>query len=148
MGAWGVKNFDNDTSLDFKDEVFIKGKKHILHKIKFIVDYPKNNLPDSKDCEEALAAIEFVAAAKDRPSSDFPEDAFQWIIDQDILDFDTFLQKFFMRTSIDVISLSVSAIDRIKNNSELNDLWKETDEYNNWLSVLDDLKNRLQVFIK
>jgi len=147
MGAWGIKNFENDTSLDFKDEILIKGKKLILNKIRFIIDFPKNNYPYSKDCEEALAAIEFVAAAKDRPCSDFPEDALQWIVDQDILDFDTFLHKYFMRTSIDIISFSIIAIDRIRNNSELNELWKETDEYNNWLNILDDLKNRLQISI-
>ena len=143
MGTWGFKNFENDTAIAFVDKILESNKNLIRKKIEYIADYPKDKFLKASACEEALAAIEFVAAAKDKPSSDFSENDYKWLLDNDVSDYSSFFNGIFHKT-IDVVELSMKAIDRIKNHSELKDLWLESELYNSWLDVLDDLKERVK----
>ncbi|MBP1994892.1 hypothetical protein J2Z66_006533 [Paenibacillus eucommiae] len=43
-----------------------------------------------------------------------------------------------------MLSLAQEAIKLIKNSSELKELWEETEDYNNWLQVVNDLEIRIQ----
>jgi len=143
MGTWGFKNFENDTAVKFVDKILASNKNLIRKKIEYITKYPKDKFLDASACEEALAAIEFIAAARDKPSSDFSENEYQWLLDNDVSDYSNFFNLISHKT-IDVIEMSMKAIDRIKNHSELKDLWLESELYHSWLNTLDDLKERVK----
>jgi hypothetical protein len=136
MGTWGHRNFENDNALDFIEEVQERGLERIEEAIKVVANYPEEEYLNADDSVAALAAIEYVAAAKGKQSEDFPEDAEDW------------LQKTGTGslTSYDKATL-LKVIDRVRNNSELRDNWQEEGtepvEPAEWLAVLSDLENRV-----
>ena len=134
MGAWGTLNFENDTALDLVYEIEEEGANRIKIAIEAVNSREEDSFLDSDLCSEALAAIEYIAAAKNKVSEDFPEDAEEWL---------TPANKENLLAIRNVISNSKQAIDRIKHNSELKDLWEETEEFEEWNKVLDDLVTRI-----
>lgn len=134
MGAWGHLNFENDTALDLVYEIEEKGADRIKNAIEAINSREEDSFLDSDLCSEALAAIEYIAAAKDKASEDFPEDAEDWL---------TPANKESLLAIRNLIPKSKDAIDRIQNNSELKDLWEETEDFKGWTKVLEDLATRI-----
>jgi hypothetical protein len=141
MGAWGINNFDNDGAMDFSADVVEGNRSLIKDAILKVTNLSDDDYLESPECEEALAAIEFIAAQKGNPSPDFPEEALEWIKKNDVLHFSSGLV---FKKQIDITALSLHAIERIGSNSELQELWEESDEYKDWLKVLEDLKNRIK----
>jgi len=133
MGAWGHTNFDNDTAQDFVAEVEEGGIDRIVSAIDVINAIEEDAYVDSNLATEALAAIEYIATAKDRMAEDFPEDAEDWVN----------AHKAQLLTIRGIVAKSQKAIDRIKNNSELKEFWEETEDFGKWTSVLDDLNTRI-----
>ncbi|MCE3278101.1 MAG: hypothetical protein K0S44_292 [Bacteroidetes bacterium] len=140
MGAWGINNFDNDGAMDFSSDVVEGDRSFIKDAILKVTNTGDDDYLEAPDCENALAAIEFIAAQKGKPSPDFPEEAQAWIKNNDLLNFTSGL----FRKRIDITGISLQAIERIGSNSELQELWEEGDEYEDWLKVLEDLKNRIK----
>jgi len=83
---------------------------------------------EAPDCENALAAIEFIAAYKGNPSDDLPEDISLWIKENDLLNF----KSSFFSKKVNIVDLSLKPIDRILFNSELKELWEESSEFEDW----------------
>lgn len=133
MGTWGHRNFENDSALDFVADVEERGFDRIEEAIRVVANYPEEDYLEIDDSVAALAAIEYIAAAKGRQSEDFPEDAEDW------------LQKAGTDTLLKQDAAAVAkAIDRIRNNSELRDLWgEEGADPELWLAVLSDLEKRV-----
>ena len=134
MGAWGHLNFENDTALDLVYEIEEKGADRIKIAIEAINSREEDAFLDSDLCSEALAAIEYIAAVKDKQSEDFPEDAEEWL---------TPANKDSLLAIRNLIANSKQAIDRIQHNSELKDLWEETGDYEKWTKVLEGLVTRI-----
>jgi len=136
MGAWGLLNFENDTALDFVADIEEKAEKGIARiksAIEIINTTTEDSYLDSDLCIEALAAIEYIAAAKDQMAEDFPEDAEEWLQPH----------KASLLGLRGIIAQSKQAIDRIKHNSELKELWEESEDFEEWNKVLDDLDTRI-----
>ncbi|AEW02879.1 hypothetical protein A4D02_02510 [Niastella koreensis] len=133
MGSWGFTNFDNDTAQDFVAEVEEGGIDRIVSAIEVIKSIDEDAYLDSDLCAEALAAIEYIATAKGHMAEDFPEDAEDWVN----------AHKAQLQIIRGIVVKCQQAIDRIKNNSELKDLWEETEDFENWKKVLDDLNTRI-----
>jgi hypothetical protein len=134
MGAWGHLNFENDTALDLVYEIEEKGADRIKNAIEAINSREEDAFLDSDLCTEALAAIEYIAAVKDKASEDFPEDAEEWL---------TPANKETLLAIRNLVPKSKQAIDRIQHNSELKDLWEETEDFANWTKVLEGLATRI-----
>lgn len=143
MGAWGVKNFENDTALDWVQD-FTEGNDPdmIRETLEMVLGEGEESEGSNGDeeeyldediCSSALAAAEIVAALRGRPASDLPDDARAWVqkhgkrvkVDQDLID-----------TTHDVIA-------RIAADSELRDLWMDSDDAEAWEGVLTDLQSRI-----
>ncbi|OQP50733.1 hypothetical protein A4H97_02525 [Niastella yeongjuensis] len=133
MGAWGHTNFDNDTAQDFVGDVEEGGIDRIVSAIDVINSIEEEAYVDADLATEALAAIEYIATAKDRMAEDFPEDAEDWVT----------AHKAQLLTLRGIVAKSQKAIDRIKHNSELKELWEETEDFEKWNNVLDDLNTRI-----
>ena len=112
MGAWGIKNFENDGAADFVADVLSGNKLIIVNTIEKILEISKGDYLDACDCEEALAAVEFVAAAKGNPSTDISPEALNWVKSNDLLHFKDF----------DLVASSKKVIDRILSYSEIKEL--------------------------
>lgn len=133
MGAWGIKNFENDGAADFVADVLSGNKLIIANTIEKILEISKGDYLEVCDCEEALAAVEFVAAAKGNPSSDISAEALNWVKTSNLLHFKDF----------DLVSSSKKVIDRILSHSEIKELWEEANEFMEWEKIILDLKTRI-----
>jgi hypothetical protein len=135
MGAWDHSNFGNDAAHDFVFEVTEQGMEKIIHAIKTAAECPEDESLDSDEANEALAAIEFIAAAKGKMAEDFPENAEDWLAGKNVSEI----------TSADIISASEKALARIKgDNSDLKELWQESEHLNDWIKVVDNLQSRIK----
>ena len=131
MGAWGYYNFDNDTAADFagnfKDE---PGAEVLREALAAVTD---EDYLDSDEACEALAAAEIVAAVLGKPGPDFPADLLLVIPRLTIDHIEP------LRTPARHAVLAV-----LRDNSELRELWVESDDYNNWQELQHALLQRLE----
>jgi hypothetical protein len=141
MGAWENGNFGNDDVMDFVSEV--NDKKAILDPILKISNASATEYLESPDCCVALAAIEYLAASLGNPSEDFPEEARDWISKNKLLPFTQGGLFGIGKTEVDIIKHANQAIDKIKTNSELQELWQESGEFEDWLNIVEGLKKRI-----
>ncbi len=131
MGAWGVGHFDNDDAGDWVWE---------LEEAKSLgpVDTAISTVESSTDYLEApdasigLAAAETVAASIGRPCGDLPRTVAEVVAGLD------------SPANPDLVSRTRSAVVKIGSNSELKELWEETDDFAEWQSKVNDLASRLE----
>lgn len=130
MGAWGYGSFDNDDALDWVNEL---ERSEDLSAITRALDAVTDNSADyleAPDCSVALAAAEVVAALAGNPSPSLPEEVTQWLCVHKDVDADT-------------VSKAKRAVNIVLLNSELKELWEESDEFERWRAVVTDLLCRL-----
>lgn len=136
MGAWGTKTFESDTSLDWiMDFSENDGSIADLNET-FDLILSEEEYLDADDGEGGLAAGEIIARAKGNQCENFPEEQFEEFNFQQLKNqfTDTFLEK------------SIAAIKKVRDdeNSEIRELWEETDDYEEWQSNISDLILRIQ----
>lgn len=129
MGAWGTGNFENDKALDWLSN-FLGGEDEgpIYEALDVAVDEPDYDLGGSSS-EEGLAAAEVVAAMIGKPSPDAPEELVGWARGLEGAEVDP-----------ELIDLATRAARRIRDHSELRELW---DDDPAWLAAVDNLLARL-----
>jgi urocanate hydratase len=143
MGAWEIGNFGNDDAMDFVSDVNDNGKAEILNAIQKISNATQSEYLEAPDCSIALAAIEYIAAAKNNIAEDFPEEATEWLEENQLFPFKLKGVFGIGVKEINIVALSHQAIDKIKTKSELQELWEESEDYNKWLTIVEDLKKRI-----
>jgi hypothetical protein len=130
MGAWGCGNWENDDAMDWVGQLEeSKGTdllQRTLSKVASNADYVES--PDS--CE-ALAAAEVIAALKGAPGKDLPQEVRKWVSQNK------------SGLSPELSTLAVQAVTKIKSDSELKELWEESESSSAWLTVVKDLELRL-----
>jgi hypothetical protein len=125
MGAWGSGPFDNDAAGDFADGVTVaRIRKALDHIVR------AKQPPEADEASAAVAAAECIAAARGHAPRAFPEDLGAKL---------PAWRKAF--TAKDV-SLARRALERVRKDSELADLWRESNA-KGWLRALDDLAKHL-----
>lgn len=130
MGTWGSSVFENDAAEDWMGELLEEGRSPLIDQALRAVE---RGSTEADDCSAALAAAEVVAAAHGWPVRGFPKDLKQWIIESDY------------RPPEPTKSLAIQAFRRVREDSELAELWKENPkEEKQWRAGLDDLLQRLQ----
>lgn len=135
MSDFGISNFVTETAGNYFTDVQTNGYGLLLLAIEKVLDPDVS--ADLIECEEALLAAEFIAAAMGHAAHDFPEDASDWVLlnlpmgsveNQEIV---TYAEK------------AADAIDIIVTESELRDLWEENPEFEKWFQAQVDLQKRL-----
>jgi len=129
MGAWGTGIFESDGALDFVDMVIqtedLAAIESALHDVLGEEDYL-----DAYVGETGLVSGEVIAALRGHPG-ELPDDLREWI---------TKLGP----ASDEMVSLAQRAVQRvIAKDSEIRDLWEETDEFAVWRAGIDNLLQRL-----
>ena len=131
MGAWGVGHFENDDALDWVGEV---EDGDILE----MVDEAIAGAESGGDYLEApdgcwvLAAAEIIAAMLGHASTDLPEPL------------PTMIAQLPAGADPELVERTRAAVDRVlAEDSELRELWAETDDFDAWTSAVAELKTRL-----
>lgn len=134
MGAWSTNSFGNDTACDWtyglEDTTDLALVRETIQKV---IDAGKEYL-EAPDSEEAIAAVEVIARLKGNSGerNSYTETVDNWVTENS------------QQVSPDLDALASQALDRIlQDPSELLDLWKESDKFEEWRSSIVDLKRRV-----
>jgi hypothetical protein len=128
MAAWGAGTFDNEDAQLW------------LPQLAQLTDNDLTTIlsrSDSDDYLEAgesavmIAAAEAVSAWHGAPCESPPAAILQWA------------QRHTTAPPLDVTALAARAVQKVRTNSELKDLWLEADGLNEWSAALRDLETRL-----
>jgi hypothetical protein len=134
MGTWSTESFGNDNAADWALELADALDLSLIEDTLQSVLDAGDDLVDSPQGEEAIAAADVVARLKGRfgTRDPFSEPVDKWV------------QAHPMTPSSDLISQAIRAIDRITSDpSELLDCWRESEHLQEWMAAIEDLKSRL-----
>ncbi|MDR1370955.1 MAG: DUF4259 domain-containing protein [Dysgonamonadaceae bacterium] len=130
MGAWGYKNFENDSALDWLNEYVSDPTESELNEI-FDYVLEREEFLDSEESLIALAASEIIAAGLYSGSSDFPQEV-------NAAELGISISKSLIKKAIDSINKILS-----HKQSELRILWEESEEFQVWKHYQEILIKRL-----
>ena len=131
MGAWGTGFFENDDALDWVYDLEESDDTTLIEEsLRAIVESEEEYL-EAPECAMALAAAEVTAALKGMPRPGLTDEVKAWI------------QHNKIKPDSNIVELALKAIARIKSDSELKELWDESEEASNWYQELDGLEKRL-----
>ena len=150
MGAWGPGNFENDWALDWiADLRHSKGDALVTSTLAQIIAHggTKKSSPRLLDllrartshtnwlkanlCAQGLAAAEVVAARIGHPAQVLPDSLVEW------------LREYSFSVANENVRISaLKAVQIIKTNSELQQLWDEGSG-EKWHAVVEELQQRL-----
>ncbi len=135
MGAWGTGVFDNDTACDWAYELEAQGDLALIERTLDTVLAAGDEYLDASDAEEALAAIEAIARLQGH-----------WgVRNSYTANMDAWVEQVKFQPSEMLLKKAHAAIDRILGeDSELLELWGDSDSLNEWKRTIEDLRSRVQ----
>ncbi len=131
MGAWGIGHFDNDAAgdwmLELEDARSLAPVVDAFDEVDASLDYL-----DADIGSIALAAAETVAAVIGKPADDLPESVAEIAAS--------------LKGAADsaLVSRARASIEKVGAQSELRELWEETDSFDEWQSLVANLIERLR----
>ncbi|MEW6711231.1 MAG: DUF4259 domain-containing protein [Candidatus Riflebacteria bacterium] len=132
MGAWGYRSFENDDAMDWVNHILKTPDTSFLEDA--FEDVQGDNSQSLNLCKScrALAAAEMVAASGRNEVAHLPEEV-------------ALLVKTIGPIAPELFSKALLCVRRIMENSELRDLWEESNEYSCWEADVQGLFARLSV---
>jgi uncharacterized protein DUF4259 len=130
MGAWGTGSFENDDARDWIGDLAESAGLSAVDSALDVVATSARYL-EAPECCAALAAAEVVAALGGRPGATVPEEV------------STFARGH-PRPSPALVATAKTANHKIMQQSELLDLWRDSDEFESWRAEVADLQHRLE----
>lgn len=129
MGAWGYGILENDTVLDWVEDLLeTQDLGLITEAIEMVLD---DSELESYTAEIALGAIEILVALQDRPGNEeYDEELEDWI-------------NRHKGQGKELLVLSQKAIEKILSESELRELWEASESFEEWVKVIKELERRL-----
>ncbi len=128
MGAWGYKSFDNDDACDWLDDLQDSDDLALLADTFTAADTDYLEAPDGS-C--ILAAAEILLALLGRGRA-LPEEAQEWVDSH--AELNAALLKPAALTALEML---------LGENSELDELWSESDEHALWRADVQEMMDRL-----
>ena len=130
MGAWGIKTFENDTSLDW---LFDLEESTDLSTVELALSEADADYIEASEGCNILAVAEIILALQDKARPGLPEEAEKWVLENKNLD----------ATHLNI--KAAEAVDKILSKaSELNELWQEAEEdYQAWVEDVTQIKMAL-----
>ncbi len=130
MAAWGYYNFDNDTAADFAEDFKAEPSADMLAQA--LAAVADDEYLDADVASEALAAAEIVVAILGKPARNFPADLLGIIPRLDLSHVEPLRRP---------AQHAVMAV--LREESELRELWEDSDEFDNWQGLQRQLLKRL-----
>jgi hypothetical protein len=134
MGAWGVLAFDNDDANDWAHGLDEAEDLSLVESAFQAVEDAGEYL-EAPDASNALAACEVLARLNGKPGykNSYTEKVDQWVAAHPL------------SASPALLKQADAVIDRILDeNSELKELWSDSDEYETWFKSVQELRQRLR----
>ena len=134
MGTWSHESFGNDTANDWAYELEDATDFSVIEDALQVALDEGDEYLDADLAMEAIAAVEVIAKrlGKGAQSDVYTEKVDQW------------LETISEQPSDDLLSLAKRVLERIvADDSELKELWLESDEYELWLGNIQQLKDAL-----
>jgi hypothetical protein len=129
MPGWGTGSFENDDAQSFLSS--LDSKEPDALKQLFAGAAESNQYLNPSESSVLIAAAEVVATAKGSPPQGVPRQITEWI------------GRIEGAPSSEMNDLARRAVEKVRTNSELKDLWLEADGLNDWTAALRDLEQRL-----
>ena len=134
MGTWSVDPFGNDDAADWAHEL---EDAEDLGPIEAAIDAvlaAGDEYLEAPEASIALAAIEVLARLGGNPGE---KSAHTDVVDK-------WISSTELKPTVELLDRAQAAIVRIlAENSELKELWEESDEYDSWNASVDDLRTRV-----
>ena len=134
MGTWSVDAFGNDDAADWAYELEEAVDLSPIEDAIAAVLGVGDEYLEAPEASIALAAIEVLArlGGSSGEKSSYTETADKWVSSTQV------------KPSVELIDKAQAAIARIlAEDSELNELWQESEEYEAWLASVSDLRARV-----
>lgn len=131
MSAWGDGVFEDDQACDWLDQLVESGKPALIDKALSFALKAKRGRLEADEASAALAAAEVLAAARGHRHADLPDDAKEWLATSGYVPTESSL------------ALCVKTVERVRDDSELMELWAEGDELPAWKRGISGLLGRL-----
>ena len=135
MGTWSHESFGNDTANDWAYELEDATDFVVIEAALQVALDEGDEYLDADLAMEAIAAVEVIAKrlGEGTQSDVYTEKVDQW------------LETISEQPSDDLLSLAKRVLERIvADDSELKELWLESDEYELWLGNIQQLNDALQ----
>jgi hypothetical protein len=129
VGAWGTGSFENDDAADWIAELGALAPDD-LKKI-FIRAADDPAYLEAPAASIAVAAAEVVAALNGSPAVGGPREIVEWAKNNP------------QCLSPELKEVASRALDRVRRNSEVKDLWMEMDGLNDWIASVQELQGRV-----
>lgn len=135
MGAWGIKNFENDTAIDWLNDFMSDCD---ISKIEDVYDLilKEDNFIDSDESFVTLAASEIILASKGIFSDDFPKEIDRNVIEKLHIKYDLIIKA----------KKTIYKILYFENHSELRELWGESEEFEDWENYQKKLLSKMDMY--
>jgi hypothetical protein len=129
MGTWGAGPFDNDDAADWAWSLEDSTDDAVLRAA--LEDGAERAKPDASISQVAIAAAAVVVAGRSGDSGQLPEEVAAWLVAHRDLPWS------------ELANLARAALANVANDSELLDLWAESDDAQAWRGDLSELQARL-----
>jgi len=129
LGGWGTGSFENDDAADWVGELGTISPKDLNQILAQAADSP--DYLEAPAASVAVAAAEAVAALAGSPADAAPKEILDWT------------KKNPAALTPELKALASRALDRIRHNSELKDLWLQAEGLNDWTAAIQELQTRL-----
>jgi glycine/D-amino acid oxidase-like deaminating enzyme len=128
VGAWGTGSFENDDAADWLAELNTITPADLTKILVQAADHA--GYLEAPAANVAVAAAEIVAALNGSLAPGAPA-IVEWT------------KKHPQAFTPELKALAIRALERVRRNSEVKDLWLEADGLNDWIATLQDLQARL-----
>lgn len=132
MGAWGHGSFENDDAADWVGDFERDGIPAVRSALEQVSTLAQDEYLDATAASMAIAATELVAASRDGDLSKLPESIRE-----------AFATHRPSLNTAEILEVSRQSIARILHQSELKELWEESDDNEIWMQEMVRLAARL-----
>lgn len=137
MGTWGIGSFENDTAMDWLVDFAANDFRLIDRALAGVAAMQAVDYLDTDEACEVLAAAECVAAAAGFPAADLPDEVHNWVSANRPI-----------QVKPEYARMALTAVTRVRSQSELKELWAESSEFAAWDTAVADLQSRLQNIVE
>jgi len=130
VGAWGTGSFENDDAADWVAGLGAITPVELTKILVRSADDPE--YLEGPAAYVTVAAGEVVAALKGAPGTGAPVAIVEWA------------RRHPQALTPELAALAGRAVDRVRRNSELKDLWMQADGLNEWIAAIGELQGRLE----
>jgi hypothetical protein len=127
MAAWGTGSFENEDAAGWLAKLGTLTPDDLSQIFVQAADNP--NYLEAAAASVVVAAAEVIAALGS-PTPALPPEIIEWTTNRPA-------------STPELKALAVRALERVRRNSELKDLWLEADGLNDWIAAIQDLQTRV-----